>query len=49
MADLYESIKILREACKNPAPNWINISPKVKKWWAAFLLIRRRSWFMLPA
>ena len=45
MADLYESIKILREACKN----WINISPKVKKWWAAFLLIRRRSWFMLPA
>ena len=30
MADLYESIKILREACKTRAPNWINISPKVK-------------------
>ena len=44
MADLYESIKILREACKNPRAKL-----KVKKWWAAFLLIRRRSWFMLPA
>lgn len=49
MADLYESIKILREACKNPRAKLDQYLSEGKKWWAAFLLIRRRSWFMLPA